>query len=114
MLRNDAAVGARLVRCGGITAIISFLNTRPVFFSCRDIVTRGATPPIQPSNAVPLLRKALLQSETATRKADPLTGSGPRWRCLPGVVPRSHSLRSGRLGAFNSAQIGFGDCQSCG
>jgi hypothetical protein len=35
------------------------------------------------------------QSETATRKAEPLTGSGPRRRCLPGVVPHSLSLRGG-------------------
>jgi len=33
--------------------------------------------------------------ETAIRKAEPLTGPGPRRRCLPGVVPHSLSLRGG-------------------
>ena len=30
------------------------------------------------------------QSETAARKAEPLTGSGPKRQCLPGVA--AHSL----------------------
>jgi hypothetical protein len=35
------------------------------------------------------------QSETAARRAEPLTGSGPRRQCLPGVAPHSLSLRGG-------------------
>ena len=35
------------------------------------------------------------QSETAARKAEALTGSGPRRRCLPGAAPRRLSLRGG-------------------
>ena len=35
------------------------------------------------------------QSETAARKADPLTGSGPKRQCLPGVADHSLSLRRG-------------------
>src|SRR6516165_3795208 len=40
------------------------------------------------------------QSETAARKAEPLTGSGRRRQCLPGVAPCSLSLR--RDGEFES------------
>jgi hypothetical protein len=34
----------------------------------------------------------LCQSETAARKAEPLTGSGPKRQCLPGVAGHSLSL----------------------
>src|SRR6516165_6665372 len=39
--------------------------------------------------SVPLLRgsSGRCQSETAARKAEPLKGSGPRRRCLPGAAP---------------------------
>src|SRR5580700_7732055 len=39
------------------------------------------------------------QSETAARRAEPLTGSGPRRQCLPGVAPHSLSLRGGTDGS---------------
>jgi hypothetical protein len=46
--------------------------------------------------SVPLLRKAgHCQSEAAARKAKPLTGSGPKRQCLPGVAAHSLSLRGG-------------------
>jgi hypothetical protein len=35
------------------------------------------------------------QSETAARKAEPPTGSGPKRQCLPGVAAHSLSLRGG-------------------
>ena len=35
------------------------------------------------------------QSETAARKAEPLTGSGPKRQCLPGVAAHGLSLRGG-------------------
>src|SRR6202043_2112349 len=35
------------------------------------------------------------QSETAARREEALTGSGPRRQCLPGVAPHSLSLRGG-------------------
>jgi hypothetical protein len=35
------------------------------------------------------------RSDTVARKAEPLTGSGPRRRCLPGVASHSLSLHRG-------------------
>ena len=46
------------------------------------------------------------QSETAARKAEPLTGSGPRRRWLPGVAPHSLSLRGGTASSNPSSSSG--------
>ena len=46
------------------------------------------------------------QSETAARRAEPLTGSGPRRQCLPGVAPHSLSLRGGTASSNPSSSIG--------
>src|SRR6516164_9637596 len=46
------------------------------------------------------------QLETAARKAEPLTGSGPRRRCLPGVAPHRLSLRGGTESSNPSSSSG--------
>ena len=46
------------------------------------------------------------QSETAARKAEPLTGSGPRRRCLPGASHRRLSLRGGTASSNPSSSSG--------
>ena len=46
------------------------------------------------------------QSETAALKAEPLTGSGPRRQCLPGVAPQSRSLRRGTASSNPSSSSG--------
>jgi hypothetical protein len=46
------------------------------------------------------------QSETAVRWAEPLTGSGPRRQCLPGVAPHSLSLRGGTASSNPSSSSG--------
>src|ERR1700731_3958821 len=46
------------------------------------------------------------QSETAARKAEPLTGSGPKRQCLPGVAARSPSLRGGTASSNRSSSSG--------
>jgi hypothetical protein len=43
------------------------------------------------------------QSETAARKAEPLTGLGPRQQCLPGVAPHRFSLRGGPASSLLTA-----------
>jgi hypothetical protein len=46
------------------------------------------------------------QSETAARKAEPLTGSGPKRQCLPGVAAQSLSLRGGTASSNPSSSSG--------
>jgi hypothetical protein len=46
------------------------------------------------------------QSETAARKAEPLTGSGPKRQCLPGVAAHSLSLRGGTTSSRPSSSSG--------
>src|SRR6516225_5603747 len=46
------------------------------------------------------------QSETAARKAAPLTGSGPKRQCLPGVAAHSLSLRGGTASSNPSSSAG--------
>jgi hypothetical protein len=46
------------------------------------------------------------QSETAARKAEPLTGSGPKRQCLPGVAAHSLSLRGGTASSNPSSSSG--------
>jgi hypothetical protein len=46
------------------------------------------------------------QSETAARKAEPLTGSGPKRQCLPGVATHSLSLRGGTASSNPSSSSG--------
>jgi hypothetical protein len=46
------------------------------------------------------------QSDTAARKAKPLTGSGPKRQCLPGVAAHSPSLRGGTASSNPSSSTG--------
>jgi hypothetical protein len=46
------------------------------------------------------------QSETAARKAEPLTGSGPKRQCLPGVAAHSLSLRGGTASSNPTSSSG--------
>jgi hypothetical protein len=46
------------------------------------------------------------QSETAARKAEPLTGSGPKRQCLPGVAAHTLSLRGGTASSNPSSSSG--------
>ena len=50
------------------------------------------------------------QSETSARKAQPLTGSGPRRQCLSGAAPHSLSLRGG-TGVRRFPAHGVGPCR---
>src|SRR6516164_7714554 len=61
------------------------------------------------------------QSETAARKAEPLTGSGPKRQCLPGVAAHSLSLRGGTASSNPSssseesiANLTFGGSSAAG